>query len=87
MSCRAFSRRIEYQAVKLLFESYAVDEVLLSYKPTPYNGPLRDFLESLLGPVTEGTLRLKRSQFEEKCPALYHSVIDVTVQNSTTAPA
>jgi FkbH-like protein len=87
MSCRAFSRRIEYQALKLLFESYKVDEVLLSYKPTPYNGPLREFLESLLGPVTEGTLRLDRGQFEKKCPALYHSVKDATVQNSTTAPA
>ena len=80
MSCRAFSRRIEHQALKLVFERLKVDEVLLSYTPTPYNGPLRDFLESLLGPVSEGTLRIDRGQFNEKCPTLYHSVKDAAVQ-------
>jgi FkbH-like protein len=80
MSCRAFSRRIEHQALKLLFEGFEVDEVLLSYTPTQYNGPLREFLESLLSPVAEGTVRIDRGQFKEKCPALYHSVKDAAMQ-------
>jgi FkbH-like protein len=76
MSCRAFSRRIEYQALQLLFECFAVDEVLLSYVSTQFNGPLREFLEKLLGPIATGTLRIRRGQFNEACPALYHSVKD-----------
>lgn len=80
MSCRAFSRRIEHQALHLLFDGFPVDEVLLAYKPTPLNGPTREFLESLLGAVEEGTLRISRGQFTDKCPPLYHSVKDQSVK-------
>jgi FkbH-like protein len=80
LSCRAFSRRIEHQTLKLLFESFDVDKVLLSYMPTQFNGPLREFLESLLGPVAEGTPHIDRGQFKEKCPQLYHSVKDAAMQ-------
>ena len=74
MSCRAFSRRIEHQTLKMLFETAAVDEIEFAFAPTAKNGPTREFFASLLGETPQETFRLTRSQFEERCPPLYHEV-------------
>ncbi len=76
MSCRAFSRRIEHQCIAQLFRRFGVEELVLHFKVTPRNGPIRDFLSSLLGqsPATEA--RLRREIFEENCPKLYHAVVE-----------
>jgi len=74
MSCRAFARRIEHQALKMLFDGTGTTEMRFSFTPTARNGPTRDFFTGLLGKEPQSEFRLTRSQFEQKCPALYHEV-------------
>ena len=77
MSCRAFARRIEHQTLKMLFETTGAREIAFDFVPTAKNGPLRDVFAGLLGEAPAGAFRLTRSQFEERCPALYHEVREV----------
>ncbi len=72
MSCRAFSRRIEYHCLEDLFEYFGVPDVKLLFVATGRNGPLRDFLENLTGTVPEAEIVITREAFREKCPPLYH---------------
>ena len=74
MSCRAFARRIEHQALKMLFDTTGANEIEFRFTPTAKNGPLRDFFATLLGEEPQSEFRLTRSQFEAKCPTLYHEV-------------
>ncbi|MGD0500275.1 MAG: HAD-IIIC family phosphatase [Bryobacteraceae bacterium] len=74
MSCRAFSRRIEQQCLKMLFDRYQVDEIAFDFLPTPKNGPLQNFFAAIVGERPIAGFALKRTQFEEKCPPLYHRV-------------
>ena len=74
MSCRAFARRIEHQTLKMLFRTTGASEIEFRFTTTAKNGPLRDFLASLLGEPPQSDFRLTRSQFEAKCPALYHEI-------------
>jgi FkbH-like protein len=74
MSCRAFARRIEHQTLRMLFESTGAGEIEFRFTPTAKNGPLREFLATLLGSEPEADFRLVRSQFEKACPPLYHEV-------------
>jgi FkbH-like protein len=48
MSCRAFSRRIEYRCLEELFAKFDVDEIELDYLRTDRNSPLCEFLTELL---------------------------------------
>jgi FkbH-like protein len=73
MSCRAFSRRIEHQTLKLLFDEFDVEQIQLAYIPTASNGPLREFLASLIGSAPDGMVSIGREQFDERCPTLFHS--------------
>lgn len=72
MSCRAFSRRIEHQCLKYLFETLDADEITLDYQLTPRNGPLQEFLTELLGETPGETVRLSKEQFASKLPLLFH---------------
>ncbi len=74
MSCRAFARRIEHQTLKMLFQITGAREIEFRFTTTAKNGPLRDFLATLLGESPQSEFRLTRSQFEAKCPALYHEI-------------
>ncbi len=49
MSCRAFSRRIEYRCLEELFAKFDVDEIEFDYLPTDRNSPLSQFLTEILG--------------------------------------
>lgn len=51
MSCRAFSRRIEYRCLEELFAKFDVDEIEFDYVRTERNGPLSQFLTEILGVV------------------------------------
>ncbi len=64
MSCRAFSRRIEFQVLKQLFEK--AERIQFAYVETAKNGPTKDFLK--------GESVLTRAEFEAKCPPLYHRI-------------
>jgi FkbH-like protein len=74
MSCRAFSRRIEHQCLKYLFETLGVDEIAFDYKATPRNSPLQEFLAELLGESPAPGVTLSRKQFFGGVPTLFHRV-------------
>jgi FkbH-like protein len=48
MSCRAFSRRIEYRCLEELFAKFDVEEIELDYSRTDRNSPLTEFLTEIL---------------------------------------
>jgi FkbH-like protein len=76
MSCRAFSRRIEHQCLKYLFEKLDADEIAFDYEATPRNGPLRDFFAELLGGPPAPPLSIRKACFEAKAPALFHRIVE-----------
>lgn len=77
MSCRAFARRIEHQCLKHLFEKFMVDKIVFDYQVTSANGPLQEFFAELFAEPAGAQCELGRAAFFEKCPALYHKVIEV----------
>ena len=83
MSCRAFARRIEHQCLKALFERTGAEKVVFDFAATPKNGPLREFLQNIIGAPPEGRVELTRERFEAACPPLYHSVDEI--QSSRTS--
>lgn len=74
MSCRAFSRRIEHQCMKMLFQRFDVANLSLHFTPTAKNASLREFFESILGAVPDKGFKVTQDQFVSCCPALYHGV-------------
>ena len=48
MSCRAFSRRIEYKCLAELVARFEPEEITFEYEVTGRNAPLRDFLGEIL---------------------------------------
>ena len=74
MSCRAFARRIEQQTLKMLFESTGTEEIDFDFVPTAKNGPLQEFFAAVTGDQPTAEFRLRRAQFDESCPDLYHAV-------------
>jgi FkbH-like protein len=75
MSCRAFSRRIEFLTLRCLFDQLAVSAIELDWNPTPRNGPLREALTPLCGDMTHpGLLTVDRERFDSACPPLYATV-------------
>lgn len=77
MSCRAFSRQIEFQCIRQLFAKSGASEIRFRFRPTDRNGPLQTFLAHFVdGPLGEGELKLRCSDFERLCPPLFHQVED-----------
>lgn len=75
MSCRAFSRRVEHQCLAALFEQFDARTAILNFVSTKKNGPLREFLEQLIGtPPSDGAVRIDRATFTDQCPRLYHAL-------------
>lgn len=87
MSCRAFSRRIEHQCLKTLLECSGAREIRLGFRPTPKNGPLQEFLESITGRRPDGPVVVARDEFEAHCPPLYHRVEALSIAWTTPQPA
>ncbi|HVN94224.1 MAG TPA: HAD-IIIC family phosphatase [Terracidiphilus sp.] len=58
MSCRAFSRRIEYKCLYELVKHFGAKQIAFDFQTTQRNGPIRDFLCGILGtaPSTECTV-------------------------------
>ncbi|HYE89650.1 MAG TPA: HAD-IIIC family phosphatase [Terriglobales bacterium] len=77
MSCRAFSRRIEHQALRHVFRRFGAEEVTLEYEKTDRNEPLREFLAGLPGSSLAGAgARVRRAALEAACPPLHHTLIE-----------
>jgi predicted enzyme involved in methoxymalonyl-ACP biosynthesis len=78
MSCRAFSRRIEFHSLQYLFEKFAADEIVFELQATSRNGPLMEFLQQLVDGPVEATPQLSRSSFLRKAPKMPHHVEEVS---------
>ena len=76
MSCRAFSRRIEHQCLRKVFERFSGEEMIFDFRATRKNGPAQDFLTTILCETPGPDARLSREAFEARCPKLYHKVIE-----------
>jgi hypothetical protein len=57
-----------------LCERFDTTEIVFDYQATPRNGPLQEFLAGIAGRPITAPLRVPRSDFLEKCPALFHRV-------------
>jgi FkbH-like protein len=77
MSCRSFSRRIEFQTLQFLLAHLETTELLLHYKATERNGPMREFLTSLLDAPPQDTTVVRQADFERRRPNVFG---EVTVQ-------
>jgi FkbH-like protein len=79
MSCRAFSRQIEYHVLDRLFTHFGVDTIELAYTPTERNGPLQEFLAKFADlPAATLGLKLTRDMMAQAAPDLLHVVHEVT---------
>jgi FkbH-like protein len=74
MSCRAFSRRIEYQCLRHLFDALDADEAKFNYEATSRNTPLQQFLRDLFRDEPVPDCAITRERFAACAPALFHRV-------------
>jgi FkbH-like protein len=78
MSCRAFSRRIEYRCLDELFRRYQADEIVFDFQATAKNGPICEFLTRLLGARPGAHCVLSRAQFLALGERTFHRVLEVS---------
>jgi FkbH-like protein len=78
MSCRAFSRHIEYRCLEYLFETLGVSEIELEFQSTARNRPMRDFLSRFLELTPAAPVRIARDTFMSRKPALSHRLTNAT---------
>jgi FkbH-like protein len=76
MSCRAFSRRIEYQSLYQIFRKFSAAEIVFEYRATAKNAPIQAFLTQVLEQPPTPDIKLTFEQFEARRPRLYHQVIE-----------
>jgi len=77
MSCRAFSRHIEFQMLRTVFEKYKASLIRFSFKPTDRNGPIQEFFGQFVKTdLPENGLELSASDFEQNRPELFHHVTE-----------
>jgi FkbH-like protein len=75
MSCRAFSRQIEFQVLRSLYERFDAARLAFSYVKTERNGPLQEFFARFpTSPLPDGYFELTASAFHQFCPRLFHQV-------------
>jgi FkbH-like protein len=66
MSCRALSRRIEHQCLKMLLNRW--DALTFHWQRGPRNGPMLDFLAEMAPDLRT----VRRTEFSRRCPPLFH---------------
>jgi FkbH-like protein len=74
MSCRAFSRRIEYHTLAFLFERFAAERIVLAYAKTERNRPLQEFLRTIDADLRDGKVVVDRPVLQ-RLPATPHQVV------------
>jgi len=74
MSCRAFSRQIEYRCLHELFARCKCEEIVFNYVETQRNEPMRRFLSDLLQSPLSDHIGISRSQLLAMCPTTFHRV-------------
>ncbi len=66
MSCRAFSRQIEYRCLAELVARFDFDEIEFAYQQTERNGPLREFLSEILKTPPSPNCVMARREMEDR---------------------
>ena len=74
MSCRAFSRRIEHQCLRYLFEDCGAHQITFDFLSTTRNGPMQDYLTRLVDPPLSAPVSLTKERFFAAIPQLFHRV-------------
>ncbi|HEY3519329.1 MAG TPA: HAD-IIIC family phosphatase [Gammaproteobacteria bacterium] len=75
LSCRAFSRRVEYRMLRALFDHFHTRTVSVVYTPTARNARVREFLAAFADVGERDTVRVPRERFDAACPQLYDEVV------------
>jgi FkbH-like protein len=78
MSCRAFSRGIEFHTLESLFRQSKAEEIEFAFRATEKNQPLQEFFRAI-GVQPEGaeSVRLARGQFSAQNGVLPHQVSEL----------
>jgi len=74
MSCRAFSRRIEHQVLRYLFEECEADQITFDFQTTSRNAPFHDFISRLVGGELSTPVMLSKADFLAVSPPLFHRI-------------
>lgn len=74
MSCRAFSRGIEHQCLRYLFEECGANQIMFDFQPTIRNGPLQDYLTGLVDGHLSVPVNLTKERLFAGIPQLFHRV-------------
>lgn len=72
LSCRAFSRRIEFSCLRALFDFCPATQIHLRWRKTDRNSHLQEFLSHLPGKTMHDQLVIDEKSFLRDCPALPH---------------
>lgn len=73
MSCRAFSRRIEFACLAKVFEQFGAEKVLIAYQQNDRNAPVAEFLKALRC-GTQPPIAITRAVFRDACPPLFQRI-------------
>jgi len=77
MSCRAFSRHIEFQMLERLYKRFEAACIRFSFHPTERNGPLQEFFARFFDAgLGQDGLDLPAAAFVKCRPQLFHQVIE-----------
>jgi FkbH-like protein len=76
MSCRAFSRRIEFHCLEYLYERFGVEEIVFQVVKTDHNGPSVEFLQGLTEGKVQQPLSLSRAAFFSRAPERPHHITE-----------
>ena len=75
LSCRAFSRRVEFAMLEALFRHTGAGKMVLDWQSTARNGPTRETLAVLFNEVPEaGELSLTAEDFAARGPRVYAAI-------------
>lgn len=87
MSCRAFSRRIEYRTLASLIAHWSAERIELDYRPTDRNRPFRDFIEYILeADLGQSPVTFTATQYAKRCPPLYQSAQQIDLPENACSP-
>jgi FkbH-like protein len=74
MSCRAFGRQIEHEALNFVFDRFGISAIEFDFAPTERNGPVQELLRHYVDELPNGRISISRDLFLSKCPNLCHKV-------------
>ena len=72
LSCRAFSRRIEYKILDFIFKYFNLEEIVFDVKFTEKNSLVQSLFDKMnIGFTDENRISINKKYYQELCPKLY----------------